>query len=84
MITKMIATFQDGHKVIRERPDWNLRYCNGLKHNCKRPHLIQFFGYNFTKTDIKEIYNDARSVLHPMHRKVTVNGEFLNTIALMQ
>lgn len=77
MIYKIIAVYEDGSKIIRNRSDWKLRLGRWLKKKpCgSRPYLIQVFGTDFDEKDRREMVTDFRPTLHPVHGQMTVNGE---------
>jgi len=71
MIIKVIAVFSNGGKIIREGTG---RLLKGIKLNGERPHLIQIFTDDGTYT--AEDVADYHSVAHPVHGKITVDGEY--------
>ncbi len=81
MITNIVATWPCGHKFIRGKKDLTdsrLRFIRGLVYKGKRAHLVQVCVQDpIRQDDIREIVSGIRPAVHPIHGKVTVNGECL-------
>lgn len=80
MFTKIIITYPDGSKIIRNKNELNYkcnRYFYGLKRNFTRPILFQVFGKDFTEDDLLHIRSEFSFVIDPLKGLITINGEFI-------
>ena len=73
MITKLIVTFPCGTKKyfaggISQK---------GMKIANNRPHLVQVFVNGPPGEHDEFILRQLKYILHPIHRMITINGEFL-------
>jgi hypothetical protein len=77
VITKIIAVYACGSKVIRTKRGRSIAYHRNLVPSIEKPRLIQVFGYDFGLLDVKEVQRLRKKLHH--QGQMTINGEHATT-----